>query len=203
MKLIIALLIFAASSVFAATPDFINECMDCHGPNGVSLNKDLPNIAGASPYFIEGTFAAFDYDLRKKVDSKYRFGDMARESTNMSKVAEKLTEAQVQQAAKFFSKQLYVPAKQEFDATLVNKGEKLHLMKCEKCHAKGGKSAMQDAPILAGQWTPYLKNAVSMILDEERDVDERMMRSIKQLTDDEWAALFAFYASQQDPLAYK
>ena len=203
MKIIIALIIFAASSVYAAQPDFIKECMDCHGPNGISLHKDLPTIAGASPYFIEATFAAYKYDLRKEVESEYRFGDMSRKSTNMVEIAKKLTDAQVQEAAKFFSRQMFIPAKQEFNAELVNKGEKLHLMKCEKCHTKGGSSAMQDAPILAGQWTPYLQNAVAMILDEARDVDERMARTVKQLTKDEWAALFAFYASQQDPPSVK
>ena len=197
MKIIFILLIFGASSVFAAPPDFINECMDCHGPNGISLHEDMPTIAGASPYFIEATFAAYKYDLRKKVDSEFRFGDMSRKPTNMVEIAKKLTDEQVQQAAKFFAKQLYIPAKQEFDAKLVNKGEKLHLLKCEKCHKDGGKSAHEDAPILAGQWTPYLKGAVAMILDENRDVDERMARTVKQLSEDEWAALYSFYASQQ------
>ncbi|NNJ72479.1 MAG: hypothetical protein HKP09_04790 [Enterobacterales bacterium] len=197
MKTLFILLIFAASTTFAAAPDFIKECMDCHGPNGISLHDDMPTIAGASPYFIEATFAAYKYDLRDKVESKYRFGDMAREPTNMVAIAKKLSDKQVQEAAKFFSKQLYIPAKQEFDPKLVNKGKKLHLLKCEKCHTKGGTSAMQDAPILAGQWTPYLKGAVAMILREDRDVDERMARTVKQLSDDEWAALFSFYASQQ------
>ena len=200
MKILFAVLMFGASTVFAAasnTPDFIKECMDCHGPNGISLHQDLPSIAGASPYFIEATFAAYKYDLRKEVDSKYRFGDTERAPTNMVQIAKRLTDEQVAKAAKYFSKQAFVPAKQEYDKSLVQKGEKLHILKCEVCHKDGGSSPRQDAPILAGQWTTYLKNAVAMILEDERDIDERMARTVKNLSEDEWAALYAFYASQQ------
>jgi len=194
---VISILLLSSSLVVAGTPDFIQECMDCHGTNGISLESDVPTIAGSSAVFIEETFSAYRYDLRNSVESKYRLGDTSREATDMKKIAKRLTEEQVQQAAVFFSNLPFVAAKQDYDAKLAKIGEKIHSMKCEKCHENGGASPEDDASILAGQWTPYLRNAVKHILDNTRDVDERMARKVGKLTEKEWEALLNYYASQQ------
>jgi len=196
-NVLITILLITSSIVVANPPSYIQECIDCHGVNGVSLESDVPTIAGASAVFIEETFSAYKYDLRNAVKSKYRLGDTSREATDMKKIAKKLTEAQVQEAAAYFAKLPYVAAKQKFDAKQAKIGKKIHSVKCEKCHGNGGKSAEEDAGILAGQWTPYLRNAVKHILDNTRDVDERMARKVGKLTDREWEALLNYYASQQ------
>lgn len=196
-KLLISILFLCTSLVTANTPDFIRECMDCHGENGVSLEPDMPTIAGASAVFIEETFSAYKYDMRYTVKSKYRLGDTSRKPTDMKEIGEKLSDEQIQQAAEFFAKLPFVAAKQEFDAALVEKGKTIHDMSCEKCHRDGGTSPVDDAGILAGQWTPYLRNSVKYIINDSRDIDENMSRKVKKLTPDEWEALFNYYASQQ------
>jgi len=188
MKKILATLlttVVAISSSFtmASTPDYIQECMDCHGKNGISQKSDVPTIAGFSATFIEETFAAYHYDMR--------------EATDMKKIAEKLTEEQILEAANFFSALPFVPAKQEFNSKLVMVGKKLHEDGCEKCHSNGGASPEEDAAILAGQWTEYLRGAVKHIVSESRDVDFNMYRKVEKLSDNEWDALLSYYASQQ------
>ncbi|MCP3673216.1 MAG: hypothetical protein GY829_01915 [Gammaproteobacteria bacterium] len=197
LSLLVLITFTCNNLVKAGTPDFIIECMDCHGKNGVSLEPDVPSIAGISANFIEETFAAYIYDLRNSVESKYRLGDTSRAPTDMKKIAKKLTEDQIIEAAKYFAAKPYVAAKQDFDKSLVDKGEKIHIRKCEKCHGNGGSSVEEDAAILAGQWTPYLRNAIKHIVDSTRDVDMEMIKKVEKLSDEEWEALLNFYASQQ------
>lgn len=196
--MLISVILISGSLVLAKTPEFIRECMDCHGEKGVSLESDIPTIAGISATFMEETFAAYEYDLRNSVDSKYRLGDTSRPATNMKKIGEKLSAAQVSEAAAYFAALPFVAAKQSFDAEKAKTGEKIHLSKCEKCHAKGGSSPAEDAAILAGQWTPYLRNAAKHILNKTRDVDMQMSRKVEKLSDEEWDALLNYYASQQN-----
>ena len=196
-KLFLSTLLLSCSLLVAGPPEYIQECLDCHGKDGVSLESDVPTIAGSSATFIEETFAAYQYDLRNAVESKYRLGDTSRPATDMKKIANKLSEKQIVEAASYFAALPYVAAKQDFDAELAVVGEKIHIRKCEKCHENGGSSAEEDAGILAGQWTPYLRNAVKHILDSTRDVDERMAKKVEKLTEKEWEALLNYYASQQ------
>ena len=197
MRAIIVLLLLYSTTAWADVPKHIQECMDCHGPAGVSQHDDMPTIAGASAGFIEETFAAYQYDMRKEVMSKYRFGDTSRKPTSMRKLSKTLNDAQIAEAAAYFSKLPFVAANQPYDPEKALLGKEIHMAKCEKCHSDGGRSAAEDAPIIAGQWTPYLKASVSLILDGKRDIDERMNRRVKELTDDAWDKLLNYYASQQ------
>lgn len=195
--LLVIITILGSSLSFAGTPDFIRECMDCHGEKGISLETDVPTIAGNSATFIEETFAAYKYDMREPVESKYRLGDTSRDATDMEKISKKLSEEQIIEAASYFSELKFVAAKQKFNVDQVEAGEKIHIRKCEKCHQNGGASPEEDAAILAGQWTPYLRSAVKHILDQTRDVDMRMTKKVEKLSPQEWEALLNYYASQQ------
>ena len=195
--LFVPAMLFITGQILADTPDFIRECMDCHGEKGVSKHSDVPTIAGNSATFIEEIFAAYRYDMRNVVKSKYRYGDTSRAPTSMKAIAKRLSNEQISKAAKYFSELPFVAAKQKFDPTLAVVGEKIHLKQCEKCHQNGGKSPEKDAAILSGQWIPYLRNAIKHILDESRDVDLKMIKKVNKLTDDEWEALLNFYGSRQ------
>lgn len=192
-----SVILFSGSLTVANPPEFIRECMDCHGKNGLSQDSDIPIIAGVSAHFIEETFAAYKYDMRNTVNTKYRLGDTSRPETNMKKIGNKLSQEQIIEVAKYFSELPFVAAKQSFDAEQAIIGEKIHIRKCEKCHRNGGSSVEEDAAMLAGQWTPYLRNAVKHIVDKTRDVDIKMIDKVEKLSDEEWEALLNFYASQQ------
>lgn len=197
-RLILSTFIFISSVVIANPLEIIQSCADCHGEKGISSESDIPTIAGASATFIEETFYSYKTDLRPAIESKYRFGDISREATDMKKIVEQLSEQQIIDVAQYFSEQIFVPAKQNFDSGQAKIGERIHAKKCNKCHEEGGSSAADDAGILAGQWTPYLSDAMTNIVNDTRDTDKKMKKKIKKLKDKEWQALLHYYASQQD-----
>ncbi len=143
-------------------------CAGCHGTNGNSKGPATPSLAGASKdYIIE-------------VMEYYQTGE--RVSTIMGRIAKGYTKDEVKAIAEFFSKQTFVPAKgQKFDAKLAKKGAKLHDKYCEKCHAEGGTSSEDDAGILAGQWTPYLKYTLADMLAGNSHVPDKMKKKLKKM----------------------
>jgi len=199
MKIFLFIFSFIASSAALALDDkIINDCEDCHGKNGISVESDVPTIAGASAAFMEATLFTYKDDTRPIIESKYRAGDTSRASTDMKKIADQLTDQQISDLSEHYASLPFVPAKQPFDAALVDTGKKVHERKCRKCHEDGGSSAEDDAGILAGQWTPYLQESMKHFRDGSRETDKKMKKLIDKLSEKEWLALLAFYASQQD-----
>ncbi len=187
-----------SSILFAGSPPEIAKlCMDCHGPNGVSEFADVPTIAGAPPIFIEETLFAYRDKIRPEIKSKFRYGDLSRQATDMKTIANQLKYQQIVDLADFFSSQKFVPAKQPFNKTLVEKGKQIHWDKCEVCHRENGAVPTANAAILAGQWSEYLISTMAYLKNGRRDTDEGMKDSIKDLSDKDWQSLVAFYASQQ------
>ena len=185
-------------AIAAETPDYIKACMDCHGEDGVSTESDVPTIAGASPAFLEASMFAYKDEVRPSIESKYRSGDTARPATDMKKIADELSDDQIVELSDFFSAKKFVAAKQEFDPKLAKLGEKVHDKRCKKCHEDGGSSVDDDSGILAGQWTPYLQESMKYYRDGSRDMEKKMKKKVDKLSDKQWQALLAFYASQQD-----
>jgi sulfide dehydrogenase cytochrome subunit len=74
---------------------------------------------------------------------------------------------------------------------------KIHDRQCEKCHEDGGASAADDAGILAGQWTPYLRQVFEHYSAGERDMPKKMEPKYEKLDAAELEALLHYYASLQ------
>lgn len=163
-------------------------CAGCHGTDGASVGPASPTIGGMNAeYFVEIMEGFRD-------DSIY--------STVMGRIAKGYSDEELSAMADFFAGKPYVPAKQEFDAKLADKGKKLHDKYCEKCHSEGGKVVEDDEYyILAGQWTPYLENAMSDFREDRREMPKKMRSKLDNLLEREQeaglAALFAFYASEK------
>ena len=55
--------------------------------------------------------------------------------------------------------------------------------------------------ILAGQWTPYLKNAIADFQEERREMPKKMKKKLNKMIEKEGDAgldaLWAYYASEQ------
>lgn len=197
-KLFAVLFIALPQMAFAGdAPEFMNQCFDCHGAKGISEHSEVPTIAGASAYFIESSLFAYKDDVRPAVKSKFYYGDTKRAETDMKTIVNKLTEDQIKQAAAYLEKQTFVPAKQPFSEQLAAAGKKVHSVRCEKCHGDGGSSIDDDSGILAGQWTPYLKASMEHFKSGTREMDKKMKQKVDDLSDIQWQALLAYYASQQ------
>jgi sulfide dehydrogenase cytochrome subunit len=167
-----------------------NTCNGCHGVNGNSAGPATPSIAQMEKV----TF----FDAMKAMQSDEMY------STIMGRIARGYTDDELHLMADHFAAQMFVPAKQEFDAAAAENGAKLHDKYCEKCHEEGGKPIKGDDAeysLLAGQWSPYLHNALTDFREGRREMPKKMKKKLEKLIkkegDEALAALNAFYASEQ------
>jgi sulfide dehydrogenase cytochrome subunit len=184
-----ALALSTSSAAFAGTSVsmLVDTCAGCHGTDGVSVGPATPTIAGISTeYFVEYMQA-------------FKSGEAP--STIMGRIVKGYEDEDIEKMAEYFAKQKFVPAKQDYDKTLVKKGRKLHDKYCEKCHAEGGTSAEDDSGILAGQWTTYLRWTMDDFKADRREAPKKMKKKVSKLLEKEGdeglKALDAYYASQQ------
>ncbi|KAA6185685.1 cytochrome c4 [Thiohalocapsa marina] len=167
-----------------------DTCAGCHGTNGNSVGPASPTIAGMDPLVFVDTMLAF------------QSGDTY--STIMGRIARGYSEEELEKMGEFFHAQEFIPAAQEFNHPLVDQGAKLHDKYCEKCHIEGGKPVPdeEDYYILAGQWTPYLKYAMSDFQEGRRILPKKMGKKLEAMIEDHGAesvdALYAFYAAYSD-----
>ena len=128
------------------------DCDDCHGKDGVSEWSDVPTIAGISAYAHADALFIFLDRARPCESSEYRRGDTEREPTDMCEIVDKLTEEEIEEISEYYAAKPFVAAKQEFDATKVAAGRKIHDRECEEGRAEGGKDPEEDDSIVAGEW---------------------------------------------------
>lgn len=202
-KIVVLTSIAVASIAVASTQatdidTLVKGCDDCHGRNGVSEHSDVPTIAGASSGILGDYLLSYQDKSRPCPTSKYRHGDTERPETDMCVIAGKLSDADIEAIAEHYSAKPFVAAKQEFDAVKAAAGKKLHARDCEKCHTGSGRDADADAAILAGQWMPYLQQAMDNFVSGERPMPKKMKEKVSKLSPHEIDALIHFYGSLQN-----
>ena len=114
----------------------------------------------------------------------------------MNDIARALGDEDVLALADYFSKRPFRAAEQAADELLASNGEILHKQKCERCHRQNGAEPVEDAAILAGQWTPYLRRQFENILSGKRLVPRSMLRRVRNLPAEDIEALLNFYAME-------
>jgi len=170
----------------------VQFCEHCHGKDGNSTTSDVPIIAGFSK---EGFYNTMDV-FREGERIAKEFHKPGEPETVMNDIARKLNDEEVGNLADYFSKRKFISARQNVDTELAKRGEIIHKKSCERCHTDNGAHPVEDAAILAGQWTPYLRRQFSNILSGKRLVPRTMLRKIKKLSNDDIEALLHFYARE-------
>jgi cytochrome c553 len=164
------------------------KCAKCHGKIGVSEDEDSPNIAGQKGSYVAKQLA--DYKAE------------AREEKSMTKAARKLNPQDMADLGAFYATQKPEKAagKVKKEPLLVSAGdEKRFLLPCGSCHGKKGEGFGHEVPALMGQkGTPFL-DTMKAFKDEDRANDHygRMRFIAAQLTDDEIAAIVAYYRAPE------
>jgi cytochrome subunit of sulfide dehydrogenase len=170
-----------STTIQAADPELVSgasarmlseTCAGCHGTDGQSVGPASPTIAGMNgEYFTE-------------IMQGFRSGEVY--STIMGRIAKGYTDAEIGLMASFFAGKEFKAADQSFDKDLAASGAKLHDKYCEKCHAEGGK-ILEDEEyyILAGQWTPYVENAIEDFKAERRPMPKKMATEFRKLMEKE------------------
>ena len=188
----IALLLLASTAIPAEDfVDLVKRCEGCHGQDGNSRIPVIPSIAGFS---YEGFLNTMDV-FRENERIAIQFQRPGEPETVMNEIARSLSDEDVDALAKYFSARPFLPVRQAFDAELASRGAILHKQQCERCHTGNGAEPVEDAAILAGQWTPYLRLQFNNVLNGKRIVPRSMLRRVKKLSENDIEALLNFYAS--------
>lgn len=173
------------------------QCTQCHGRNGVSAESNIPIIAGYSAKYLAESIRAFRKKIRACAEVTIPSGPRKGQRSDMCKESADLAEADIDALAKHFASQRFVRARQPFDAGRAARGAAVYKLRCEKCHENNGASPDEDNGILAGQWTPYLREQLANFRSGRRPIDDKMKLRLDKVTKDDEEALLHFFASQQ------
>jgi sulfide dehydrogenase cytochrome subunit len=177
--------------------ELIESCSGCHGDKGVSRWNDMPTIAGQAEFYQSEQLFIYREKARPCAETEYRQGDTTRPPSDMCRIAEDLSDDQIEGLAKAYAELPFVPARQEFDPALAAAGEAIHEKHCDRCHTEGGTNVEDEAGMLGGQWMGYLETTFAEYAAGEREQPEKMEEKLKLLSDADVKALVHYYASQQ------
>jgi sulfide dehydrogenase cytochrome subunit len=189
---------FLGSMASASHSNELTEsCSGCHGDKGVSQWSDMPTIAGQAEFYQSEQLFAYRDKARPCAEAEYRQGDTTRPPTDMCRIAGALSDDQIEELSKAYAALPFVPAKQEFDASLAVTGKAIHEEHCDRCHTEGGTNVEDEAGMLGGQWMSYLEATFAEYAAGKREQPEKMEEKLKLLGDADVKALVHYYASQQ------
>ncbi len=174
----------------------VDTCSQCHERDGASNDPNMPIIGGYSEPYIISSMRAYKNEVRSCPEIEYISQDKKVEMTDMCRISKDLSEEDIAQLAKYYASKKFRRANQDFNLELARKGQLIHERDCEKCHDEAGSLASDDAGILAGQWTPYLKQQFFAFYAEKRLLDKKMKPKFNKLDKTEIEALLNFYASR-------
>ena len=197
--MVISTALYGASGVTAARaadlPKVAESCTNCHGQGGVSKDSAVPTIAGYSDAYISDSLTAYKSKERPCPETKVLDGPDKGKAIDMCRVAEALSDSDVEQIAKYFGSLKFVRAQQSVDPELAKKGAEIHESGCENCHSESGSAASDDSGMLAGQWMPYLKQSIDEFKSGKRPMGKKMKTKIDALQPADIDALVNYYGS--------
>jgi cytochrome subunit of sulfide dehydrogenase len=173
------------------------QCAHCHGDNAASTDSSIPTIGGFSTKYIVESMKAFRKKVRPCKEVTIPSGPKKGTRSDMCKEITNLTDADFEAVAKHYSAQKFFRVSQPFDAAKAKQGQTVYKLRCEKCHENNGSSPHEDNGILAGQWTPYLREQLVSFRAGKRPIDEKMKLRLDRVNKEEEEAVLHFFASQQ------
>jgi cytochrome c553 len=146
----------------AGAQDRLQLCAACHGPDGNSVNPQIPSIAGQPKLFLENQLILFREELRK--------------SEQMLPVVKGMKDPEVIKLAEHFSRQpANVMESGPADAKLAQRGGELgKKLRCNVCHVSDY-SGQNQIPRLAGQREAYLEAEMRAYRDGKRTGGDTIM----------------------------
>ncbi|MEJ2310438.1 MAG: c-type cytochrome [Gammaproteobacteria bacterium] len=160
-----------------------HKCAKCHGDTGISEEDDTPSIAGQTR----------SYHFKQLMDYKTTL----RDERTMTKRVRKLTPEQMADLAAFYETQKREEPPQREAPKLATEGDESRLLlSCDVCHGEGGVGYGLESPVLRGQKPQYFIDTMTAFRDGDRENDDygRMRFIASQLTEEEIAALAAYYS---------
>lgn len=145
-------------------------CGHCHGVDGNSVKKEIPNLASQNPAYI--------------IEQIGKFADGRRKNFVMQTLASGFTFQDKVNLAVFFNSQKVKPV--DADPALAVNGERIYKSVCFRCHGENGRGEEGYAR-LAGQQTDYVQMTLKRFrasANKEDDLEENKRRnaSMEQVT---------------------
>ena len=157
-----AFLLTALFSSFVFSQERVQLCAACHGPDGNSVNPEVPSIAGQPKLFIENQLILFREELRR--------------SDQMLPVVKGMKDPEIIKLAEHFSKLPAKPMESEKpDPVLAKRGiQRAKELRCGICHLSDF-SGQNQIPRLAGQREAYLAAEMRAYRDGKRTGGDTIM----------------------------
>jgi len=169
---------FICACAWAADP---NLCVACHGEGGNSTNPAVPSIAGQPRQFLSLSLFMFREGFRK--------------DPQMSPMAEKLSNPELNELAQHFASQKPAPPRHQASPESAAAGPALaKKFNCTQCHGPG-LMGQQQMPRLAGQQHEYLKAQLRAFKAGKRgEMDGNMSAAAQPLSDKDIEVLADYLA---------
>ena len=147
-------------------------CAACHGVDGNSVIPTIPSLAGQPRQFI--------------TQALFMFREGRRKNDQMTPFAEKLSNADLNDLAQYFSAQKLTPPTRKPEQSIVVRGQAVtEKNNCVACHTPT-LVGQQHIPRLAGQHKPYLLDQLKQFKAATRaDLDGTMTSAAQGLAVDE------------------
>ena len=191
----ILLALAISAGAWADAGALLQNCADCHGKDGASVESDVPIIGGYSAKYLTDSLTNYRNKARPCPETKYRAGAQKGQTTDMCSTAGKLSDPDIAAIAGELSKKPFVRAKQTADAAKAERGKRIHDAHCVKCHEDGGSSPDDDAGLLAGQWMPYVQHTFEEFKSGQRPIPKKMKPKFDELTPDDIDALVNYFGN--------
>lgn len=162
----------------AAAP--IDDCIDCHGTDGIAAEDDMPHLNGQPEYLLVDMI------------NDYREGKRAPKVL----IHREIRAVNVEPIAAYYSRQKAQRPKQAVKPELVARGEALHWKHCADCHMDSGRGSDKNAPLTAAQNLDYLIDQSRAFKSGERALPAMTERNFRELNEDDLVAIAHFYAAQ-------
>ena len=181
--------VYATAADVAEGRRVTQACSRCHGPNGVSTTKGVPNVAGQRPAYLYAKLRAYQAGTR---------GDHAMEGA----VKFLNDEALVKVAAYYASLEPAQPTLADGARAAPAKPDPVAAGKtaaagCAGCHGDGGISKTPGMPSLVGLDPKYFVSAVNAYKSGQRKHD--IMKSLTTALSDADVKNIALYYALQKP----
>lgn len=165
-------------SAGAAAP--IDNCIDCHGTDGIAAEDDLPHLNGQPEHLLVEMMQAFREGQRPPKVRIHR----------------EIRIVNVEPIAAHYAGQKVQRPRQAVRPELVARGEALHLRHCADCHMDHGRDSDKGAPLTAAQNLDYLINQARAFKSGARPLPAMTERTFRELSEDDLIAISHFYAAQ-------
>jgi sulfide dehydrogenase cytochrome subunit len=185
----------AASAVDVAR--MVEPCFACHGKDGVSIEAEVPSIAGYSEDYFSYSLEMYQKKERPCIEAEYHTGRKKGQKTSMCEIVKGMSENEIELMSEYFAEQRFVRSRQTYDVELAKQGEEIHSNKCDECHSKAGGSPEDNAGYLGGQKMDYLREQIKFVRDGKRFTSKKMRLRLQALGDGELEAVVHYYGSIQ------